>query len=272
MARKRMIDPSIWTDDGMAELTPRQQLLYIGLVSNADDEGRLKGSASAVRLLLPTIYGGVALDDVQGDLGAVLGAFRQLRAYRVEGRPYLVFLNYARWQRIDKPSASILPAPPDDSPNVPRTVDEDSPNAPGPVPPKLKEEKRREVSGEEESGGEGSVREGGVETPEGRKRPTRLPDNFPLTPERRDLSRRLRPDLDPEWHHAEFCSYWRGDGRTKADWDQTYHNSILKAKGPPRAVQDRGGGTVNVNGRAVSADAARKLDLIASLDLGERKG
>lgn len=113
MARKRMLDPSIWQDEGMAELSPRQQLLYIGLISNADDDGRLKGSPAAIRLFLPVVYAGGALKDIQADLDAVLGTMTQLQRYEVDGKPYLTFRTYRRWQKIERPSPSVLPPPPD---------------------------------------------------------------------------------------------------------------------------------------------------------------
>ena len=112
MARKRMIDPSIWTDEGMAALEARQQLLFIGLFSNADDEGRLKSGSLSVRLMLPTVYGSLRDEEVRADLDAVIGAMRHLCAYEVEGRSYLAFTDWARWQRVDRPTASALPPPP----------------------------------------------------------------------------------------------------------------------------------------------------------------
>lgn len=152
MARKRMIDPSLWQDEGMAELTPRQQLLYVGLFSNADDEGRLKGSESALRLTLPTLYAGVTLEDINLDVDAVLVAFRQLVRYEAGGRVYIAFRNYRHWQRIDKPSPSTLPAPPDDgddSPSPRRMIPDISPSVPIAVPPSRKEEKLSEEKGRE---------------------------------------------------------------------------------------------------------------------------
>jgi hypothetical protein len=132
-----MIDPSLWADEGMAELPPRQQLLYIGLFSNADDQGRLKGTPVAIRLMLPGIYGGCGLEEIAQDLDGVLAKMGKLRRYTVENRDYLQFENYRTWQKIDKPSESILPPPPwysgsdqepvgDDSPNASRMVADDS--------------------------------------------------------------------------------------------------------------------------------------------------
>jgi hypothetical protein len=114
VARKRMIDPSIWTDEGMAALTPRQQLLYIGLVSNADDAGRLRGSAIAVRLMLPTVFGEATVEEIEAELVAVLGQMRKLCRYQHDGNTYLAFRNYSRWQNINRPTPSKMPHPPEE--------------------------------------------------------------------------------------------------------------------------------------------------------------
>lgn len=147
----------------MAELTPRQQLLYIGMVSNADDDGRLKGSPVAVSLMLPTVYSSNDRGALAEDLASVLSVMRQLVRYVVEGREYLAFTNYAKWQRIDKPTPSVLPAPPDksgddrqesafdraDSDSTLGVVGDESANDQRAVPPNRKEEKLREEKGRE---------------------------------------------------------------------------------------------------------------------------
>jgi hypothetical protein len=112
MARKRMIDPSIWTDEGMAELTPRQQLMYIGMFSIADDDGRLKGSASALALALPTVCLGVSKREIEADICAVVAQMGQLDRYEVDGSQYLEFTNFRKWQVINKPTDSKLPPNP----------------------------------------------------------------------------------------------------------------------------------------------------------------
>ena len=40
MARRRMIDPEIWTSEDFNNLIPVHRLLFVGLISHADDEGR----------------------------------------------------------------------------------------------------------------------------------------------------------------------------------------------------------------------------------------
>ncbi len=128
-----MIDPTIWSDDGFAELTPVQQVLYIGLFSNADDEGRLKGTARAIRLMLPAVYGGCDLETIEADLAAVLRSMTQLRRYVVGGKAYLVFRNYNTWQRIEKQAPSLLPGPDEADELTPDPFDDDSPTSRRPV-------------------------------------------------------------------------------------------------------------------------------------------
>lgn len=46
MARKRMIDPSIWINEDFGTLSNLAKLVFIGLFSLADDEGRRKSKSS----------------------------------------------------------------------------------------------------------------------------------------------------------------------------------------------------------------------------------
>ena len=45
MARKRMIDPGIWQSEDFAKMSTLGKLVFIGLFSNADDEGRGRANA-----------------------------------------------------------------------------------------------------------------------------------------------------------------------------------------------------------------------------------
>ena len=40
MARRRMIDPNFWESEDVSRLSLFARLLFIGMISNADDEGR----------------------------------------------------------------------------------------------------------------------------------------------------------------------------------------------------------------------------------------
>lgn len=48
--RIRSIKPEMWQDEDFGLLDPEAQLLFIGLISHADDHGRFKGSAMRVRV------------------------------------------------------------------------------------------------------------------------------------------------------------------------------------------------------------------------------
>jgi len=53
MPRRRMIDPQIWRNEKIGSLPAAGRLLFIGIFSQADDDGRLKGSP---RFLMANIF------------------------------------------------------------------------------------------------------------------------------------------------------------------------------------------------------------------------
>lgn len=58
---------------------------------------------------------------------------------------------------------------------------------------------------------------------------TRIPDQFFLNADDRKWAVEHVPLVDLHAATEEFVTYWRGDGRPKADWKQTWRNSMLKA-------------------------------------------
>ena len=109
MARRRMIDPNIWQSEDVSKLTIRQRLLLIGLFSNADDEGKLRGHPAFVRsTVFP--YEDIAIADMQDDLNAIeeIGTITQ---YEVDGDKYIILNNWLKFQRVDKPQPSMIPDP-----------------------------------------------------------------------------------------------------------------------------------------------------------------
>jgi len=109
MARIRSIKPSIWTDEKFISLSRDARLLALGMISHADDEGRLFAS---VAKLAGDVF---PADDLKP------GTVRQWRdeiartgftvIYQVNGVEYAYFPNWSKHQRISKPQASILPSP-----------------------------------------------------------------------------------------------------------------------------------------------------------------
>lgn len=138
MARKRMIDPSFWDDLNVAKLSIPARLCFIGMVSNADDEGRIEADP---RYIKRAVFG---FDDEMssGDVGDLLAEIQtccpSVVFYQADGRALAAFTNWKRYQYIQKPQGSKLPAPP-----VPYEYDTDT----IPVSPNRIEENIKELSG-----------------------------------------------------------------------------------------------------------------------------
>lgn len=114
MARIRTIKPSFWTDDKVVNLTIPARLLLVGLISNADDEGRIVASPAAI---IGTLYpqdADVTTAKVKRWLAEVdrSGIARLYASGKAE---YAYFPRWKKHQKIDRPQPSNLPAPPPDA-------------------------------------------------------------------------------------------------------------------------------------------------------------
>ena len=140
MARRRMIDPNFWESEDVSKLTIRQRLLLIGLFSNADDEGKIRGNPAFVRSAVFR-YDDFTLSDIEQDLNMIesIGSIEQ---YDVCGSRYIRLVNWKKFQRVDKPQPSVIPNP------VRNDSENDSENG-SDTDSCLKEEKGKEVKGEE---------------------------------------------------------------------------------------------------------------------------
>lgn len=110
MARIRSIKPSIWGDERFAGLSRDARLLALGLISNADDAGRFIASPTA-------IAGAVFPHDELSP--ATIRKWRDeiarrglIQLYKIGGLDYGWFPNWKKHQVINRPSPSVLPAPP----------------------------------------------------------------------------------------------------------------------------------------------------------------
>lgn len=113
MARRRMIDPSFWQSYTIAELTIPQRLLFIGLFSNADDQGRLKDNLLALKnMILPfDKFDRAAWSDFSKDLHAIT-ELDYVLSYRIDGYYYLQLLNWWKYQWHKHARPSKFPPPP----------------------------------------------------------------------------------------------------------------------------------------------------------------
>jgi hypothetical protein len=112
MPRIRSIKPDLWNDEALGGCSPLAILLFFGLITQADDEGRLRAHPARIKsAVLPfredvTIKAvGAALEELHAAGVAVL--------YSIGGERYAALPAWKRHQRIDRPTKSDLPAPPD---------------------------------------------------------------------------------------------------------------------------------------------------------------
>lgn len=107
MARKRMIDPNFWTDEKLGECTIQERLLFIGLISNADDEGYGRANPKLLKsLIFP--YDDLRASDLEKWLSQ-LGVLDMIVLFKYNGQTYYNIPNFLKYQTINKPTKSILP-------------------------------------------------------------------------------------------------------------------------------------------------------------------
>jgi hypothetical protein len=112
MARIRTIKPSFWGDDKVSQLSRDARLLFLGLVSMADDSGRFLASPSAISgyvfpndLISPKRLAGWLAEIEQ------IGLVVFYNGGRVH---YGAIPKWRKHQKISHPQRSTLPPPPDD--------------------------------------------------------------------------------------------------------------------------------------------------------------
>ena len=150
MARKRMIDPGIWQSEDFSKLSTLAKLVFIGLFSNADDEGRGRAKAAYIKSILFPYDEGMRVIDVDKTLSEIASNM-SVTFYLHDDNEYYSLDKWSKWQRVDKPSDSVLPKLDENSMIIRRAFQEHSENVPGSFPPNRKEEKEK---GKEEKGKE----------------------------------------------------------------------------------------------------------------------
>ncbi len=109
MARRRMIDPNFFESEDVSRLTLRQRFLLIGMVSMADDYGKGRATPAKVRsFVFP--YEDIPIREINADMQKIAEHI-SIEFYEVEGNSYYKFVNWSKWQRVDKPQPSNIPDP-----------------------------------------------------------------------------------------------------------------------------------------------------------------
>ena len=109
MARKRMIDPNIWQSEDFGKLSLLAKIVFIGLFSNADDEGRGRANPVYLKSTLFPYEESMRSADIEKTLSEI-SSNMSVVFYSYDGSDYYSLYNWDNWQKIDKPTESKLPA------------------------------------------------------------------------------------------------------------------------------------------------------------------
>lgn len=134
MARKRMIDPNIWISEDFSKLSSFAKLVFIGLFSQADDEGRGKANPTYLKSILFPYEEAIRVADIKKTLQEIASTM-SVTFYTHDEKEYYVLDSWDKFQTINKPTPSTIPLP------------EDYGMATVGLPLNRKEENRKEVEG-----------------------------------------------------------------------------------------------------------------------------
>lgn len=112
MARMRTLKPGFFTSEGLAPgHSFRARLLFAGLWTYCDDHGRGKDNARLIKADIFPLDDDVSPGAVDNDLDALALSGHVVR-YTVGGARYLAVQNWHFHQSPNRPSESVIPAPP----------------------------------------------------------------------------------------------------------------------------------------------------------------
>jgi uncharacterized phage protein (TIGR02220 family) len=132
MARKRMIDPEFWSDEEIGAWSFAARLFYIGLWNFSDDEGRFKAPNALLKAQIFPYEQRIDIEKLKKELN------HKIQWYEVEGLQYGFIRNFLKHQKIERPTESKLPTPPQ--------ITEPSPSPHRALTPNIREVNIREVN------------------------------------------------------------------------------------------------------------------------------
>jgi len=144
MARKRMIDPSMWINEDFGTLSTLGKLVFIGLFSNADDEGRGKANPAFIKAVLFPYNDDLRIADIEKTLFEISSKMSVI-FYSCNENKYYTLISWSNFQKIDKPKASQIPKYDENNPAIRRLFDEHSTTVRRHVVPNRIEKNRMEI-------------------------------------------------------------------------------------------------------------------------------
>ena len=109
MARRRLIAPGLWQSGHLMRLNHRQRLLWIGIITRSDDDGKLKGEPAVLRAeVFP--FDKISAKVIDDDLN-LLHKEVMIRRYEVAGDRYILIPKWLQHQRPSHATPSRIPNP-----------------------------------------------------------------------------------------------------------------------------------------------------------------
>lgn len=106
MPRIRSIHPGLFTDEAFVSCSPLARLLYIGLWTEADDQGLFEWKPLSLRMrIFPADNADV------GELLDELASHDMVRSFDNAGRKFGAIRNFRRFQRPKKPNSTHVMPP-----------------------------------------------------------------------------------------------------------------------------------------------------------------
>ena len=125
MARKRMIDPGIWQSEDYGKLSNLAKVVFIGLFSLADDEGRGRANPTYLKSSLFPYNEDMRSADIEKALSEI-SSNMSVVFYSCDGSNYYSLLSWYTFQKIDKPTDSKIPAFDETNKEIRRLFDDHS--------------------------------------------------------------------------------------------------------------------------------------------------
>jgi hypothetical protein len=182
MPRIRTLKPEFWADEKLAPLDPVDRLVFLGLISLADDAGRLLDNA---RVIDAQLFPDTPQYSVLESLRRLSGIGRIRRGWTSSGQRIIEIANWRKHQKISHPNLKaafpeiVVPLVDTDTPEALRN---DSGGAPEPLrhhtydlrPTTSTSDQRPATRGPSGAAAGGQEGEGADAAPPGGARPVRL--------------------------------------------------------------------------------------------------
>jgi hypothetical protein len=109
MPSRRTIDPAFWRSETVVALSIARRYFFIGILSNADDQGRLRAHPALLRAQIYP-FDDISLDQIRDDLAELAGG-GFITLYASDGRDYLQIPDWWKYQRQKWARPSKHPPP-----------------------------------------------------------------------------------------------------------------------------------------------------------------